>query len=46
VAALLCAGLTLLLLILQKLNSLSHKRAKQIWTPFDRLLATNLKQID
>lgn len=46
VAALLCAGLTLLLIILQKLNSLSHKRAKQIWTPFDRLLATNLKQID
>lgn len=46
VAALLCSGLTLLLLILQKLNSLSHKRAKQIWTPFDRMLATNLKQID
>jgi ABC-type multidrug transport system fused ATPase/permease subunit len=46
VAALLCAGLTLLFLILQKLNSLSHKRARQIWTPFDRLLATNLKQID
>lgn len=46
VAALLCAGLSLLLIILQKLNSLSHKRARQIWTPFDRLLATNLKQID
>jgi hypothetical protein len=46
VAALLCAGLTLLLLILQKLNSLTHKRAKQVWTPFDRLLSSNLKQID
>ena len=46
VAALLCAGLTLLLLILQKLNSLTHKRAKQVWTPYDNLLRSNLAQID
>ena len=46
VAALLCACLSLLLLILQKLNSLTHKRAKQVWEPFDRLLSSNLTQID
>ncbi len=46
VAALLCAGLTLLLLILQKLNSLTHKRAKDVWGPFDKLLSSNLAQID
>lgn len=46
VAALLCAGLTLLFMILQKLNSLTHKRAKEIWTPFDKLLSSNLSQID
>jgi hypothetical protein len=46
VAALLCAGLTLLLLILQKLNSLTHKRAKDVWAPFDKLLSSNLTQID
>jgi hypothetical protein len=46
VAALLCAGLTLLLLILQKLNSLTHKRAKQVWAPYDNLLKSDLAQID
>jgi hypothetical protein len=46
VAALLCTGLALLLLILEKLNSLTHKKAKPIWKPFDKLLDTDFKHID
>jgi len=46
VAALLCTGLALLLLILEKLNSLTHKKAKPIWKPFEKLLATDFKRID
>jgi hypothetical protein len=46
VAALLCAGLSLLVIILKKLNSLTHKRAREVWSPFDNLLASDLKQID
>jgi hypothetical protein len=46
VAALLCAGLSLLIIILQKLNSLTHKRAREVWSPFDNLLASDLEQID
>lgn len=46
VAALLCTGLTLLLLILAKLNALTHKKAKLIWTPFDHLLETDFRHID
>ncbi len=46
VAALLCTGLTLLLLILQKFNTLTHKKAKHIWNPFDKLLETDFKRID
>ncbi len=46
VAALLCTGLTLLMLILEKLNTLTHKKAKTMWAPFDNLLATDFKHID
>lgn len=46
VAALLCTGLTMLLLILEKLNTLTHKKAQQIWKPFEKLLDTDFKRID
>lgn len=46
VASLLCTGLALLLLILEKLNSLTHKKAKPIWKPFEKLLDTDFKRID
>ena len=46
VAALLCTGLSLLFLILEKLNTLTHKKAKPIWKPFDKLLDSDFKRID
>jgi hypothetical protein len=46
VTALLCTGLTMLLLILAKLSTLTHKKAKQIWKPFEKLLSTNFYRID
>ncbi len=46
VAALLCTGLSLLLLILAKLATLTHKKAKTVWQPLDRLLATDFKHIE
>lgn len=46
VAALLCTGVTLLLLILAKLTTLTHKKAKTIWQPLDRLIETNFKHIE
>lgn len=46
VAALLCTGLSLLLMILAKFATLTHKKAKTIWAPLDRLLATGFKHIE
>jgi len=46
VAALLCTGLSLLLLILAKLTTLTHKKAKTVWQPLDRLLETDFKHIE
>lgn len=46
VAALLCTGLTLLFIILAKLATLTHKKAKPIWQPLERLLKTDFKHID
>lgn len=46
VAALLCTGLSLLLLILAKLATLTHKKAKTIWQPLDRLIETDFKHIE
>jgi hypothetical protein len=46
VAALLCTGLTLLLIILAKLTTLTHKKAKTIWQPLDRLIESDFKHIE
>lgn len=46
VVALLCAGLSMLLLILLKLSTLTHKKARQMWQPFKTLLKTRFYQID
>ncbi|CAN5150335.1 hypothetical protein BH09PAT3_BH09PAT3_2090 [soil metagenome] len=46
VRALLCTGLTMLIVILIKLSTLTHKRAKQMWVPLDKLIKTKFYQID
>lgn len=46
VRALLCTGLTMLVLILIKLSTLTHKRAKQMWEPLKKLVDTNFYRID
>lgn len=46
VTALLCTGISMLMLNLIKLNSLSHKKAKQVWKPFITLLETRYYRID
>lgn len=46
VAALLCTGLTMLLIILAKLSTLTHKKAKEIWVPFKKLLGSRFYRID
>lgn len=46
VKALLCTALTMLIVNLVKLNSLTHKKAKQMWTPLRKLIGTNFYSID
>lgn len=46
VKALLCTALTMLMIILLKLSTLSHKKAREIWSPFSKLLKTHFYQID
>jgi hypothetical protein len=46
VRALLCTGLTMLIINLIKLNTLTHKKAKQMWQPLHKLLTTNFYRID
>lgn len=46
VQALLCTGLTMLIVILVKLNTLTHKKAKQIWQPLKKLIDTDFYRID
>ena len=46
VRALLATGLTMLILILVKLSTLTHKRAKQMWEPLQKLVETNFYRID
>jgi hypothetical protein len=46
VTALLATGLSMLLLGLIKLSTLTHKKAKQIWTPFEKLIDSNFYRID
>lgn len=46
VRALLCTGLTMLIIILVKLSTLTHKKAKQIYDPLRKLLDTQFHRID
>lgn len=46
VSAFLCTGLTMLLVILVKLSTLTHKKAKQIMQPMQRLLETHFYRFD
>ncbi len=46
VRALLCTGLTMLIIILIKLSTLTHKKARQIWVPLKKLSDTRFYRID
>lgn len=46
VSAFLCTGLTMLLVILVKLSTLTHKKAKQIMLPMQKLLETHFYRFD
>lgn len=45
-AALLCTSLSMLLVILAKMSTLTHKKAKQIWNPFLKLIESRFYRID
>ncbi|MEI6850827.1 MAG: hypothetical protein WCK26_02575 [Candidatus Saccharibacteria bacterium] len=45
-AALLCTGLSMLLIILLKMSTLTHKKAKQIWNPYKKLIDSHFYRID
>lgn len=45
-AALLCTGLTMLILILVKLSTLTHKKARKIWDPYQKLIDSHFYRID
>jgi hypothetical protein len=44
--ALLCTGLSMLLVILVKMSTLTHKKAKQIWDPYKKLIDSRFYRID
>jgi len=46
VKALLCTGLSMLITILVKLSTLTHKKAKELWKPLQKLQTTNFYRID
>jgi hypothetical protein len=46
VRALLCTGLTMLIMILIKLSTMTHKNANQMWLPLRKLVETNFYRID
>lgn len=46
IAALLAAGITLILFILGKLSTLTHKKAKFIYESYQKLLATDYRRVD
>lgn len=46
VTALLCTGLSMLMLSLLKLSALAHKKARQMWEPFKTLRSTHYYRID
>lgn len=45
-AALLCTGLSMLIVILVKMSTLTHKKAKQIWDPYKKLIDSRFYRID
>ncbi|MDB5181771.1 MAG: hypothetical protein JWP13_534 [Candidatus Saccharibacteria bacterium] len=45
-AAFLCTGLTMLLIILVKMSTLTHKKAKQVWDPYKKLIDSHFYRID
>jgi hypothetical protein len=45
-AALLSTGLSMLLIILVKLSTLTHKKAKQVWDPYKKLIDSRFYRID
>ncbi len=46
VTAFLCTGLTMLLVVLTKLSTLTHKKAKQMWNPPKKLLESHFYRFD
>lgn len=46
VKALLCTGLSMLMVSLLKLSTLTHKKAKRIWDPLDTLQTSRFRRID
>lgn len=46
VKALLCTGLTMLLLNLLKLSTLTHKKARHIWDPLEKLQTSRFRRTD
>lgn len=46
VSAMLCTGLSMLIVILVKLSTLTHKKAKQMWVPMNKLASTNFYRVD
>ena len=46
VKALLCTGLSMLLAIVVKLSTLSHKKASKMWDPLKKLLETDFYRLD
>ena len=45
-AALLCTGLSMLFLILIKLSTLTHKKARDVWGPYKKLIESHFYRID
>ncbi len=46
IAAFLCTALSMLLVILLKMSTLTHKRAGQIWNPYKKLIDSHFYRID
>lgn len=44
--ALLCTGLTMLMIILLKMSTLTHKKARLVWVPYQKLLDSHFYRID
>ena len=45
-AAFLATGLSMLLIILLKMSTLTHKKARQMWDPYKKLIASHFYRID